>query len=77
MRREDVIIASLPREGWISAHALARILGCSLQAVKRFAQQNDIERIVIGGKWLLNLAELEKIHKTTKKGVMKYGKTKG
>jgi hypothetical protein len=38
------------------------VLGCSLASVKKFVQAKNMERVVVGGKWLVNLRDLKKVH---------------
>ena len=54
----EEIIGCLPEKGWISAEALAAYLNCSTDAVKRYCQRYNVRRIVIAGKWLIDIDDL-------------------
>jgi len=59
--RKETVVASIPPSGWITAQALASLLGCSIDSVKRFAERNELTRVIIGGKWLLMIDDLKRI----------------
>lgn len=61
--KRQAIVASLPPQGWITAQALASLLGCSLETVKRWAEKNNVTRLVIGGKWLLRIDDFSEVAK--------------
>lgn len=60
MDPEKEIIGVLPSKGWISAEQLSLYLGISKDTLKKHVERRNIKRVIIGGKWLINLADLDK-----------------
>lgn len=55
------LLGALPKEGWISAEQLSLYLGVSKEALKRNVEKLGISRVVIAGKWLINLSDLQEV----------------
>lgn len=58
---EEEIIGALPGEGWISAEQLSLYLGINKETLKRHVEKLGIKRVVIAGKWLINLGDLNEV----------------
>ena len=53
--KREPVIATIEKGSLISTYALAAILGVSERSVKRWVEQNDIPRVSIAGKWLIDV----------------------
>ncbi len=60
MRKEE-IIGCLPKEGWISAEQLSLYLNVDKKTLKRHIEKLGIPKIVIAGKWLISIADFERV----------------
>ena len=58
MGKKEPIIGTLSKKSVISAEALAAYLNCSTDAVKRYCQRYSVKRVVIAGKWLIDIDDL-------------------
>ncbi|RLI77738.1 hypothetical protein DRP04_10935 [Archaeoglobales archaeon] len=52
------IVGTLPKNSVVSAESLASYLGCSVDAVKKYCQRYEVKRVVIAGKWLIDIDDL-------------------
>jgi predicted ArsR family transcriptional regulator len=62
-KSEEEIIGCLPKEGWISAEQLALYLNVDKKTLKRHIERLGISRVVIAGKWLISIADFERVKK--------------
>ena len=58
---ESEIIGCLPEKGWISAEQLALYLNVNKETLKRNIERLGIKRTVIAGKWLISIADFERV----------------
>ena len=56
--KKEPIIGTLPKKSVISADALAAYLNCSIDAVKKYCQRYNVRKVVIAGKWLIDIDDL-------------------
>jgi len=62
MEKEEVL-GALPEKGWISAEQLALYLNVDKKTLKKNIEKLGIARVVIAGKWLISIADLERVKK--------------
>ena len=55
------LIGSLPERGWISAEQLSLYLGVDKKTLKKHIVKYEIARVVIAGKWLISLSDLNRV----------------
>ncbi|RLF45252.1 MAG: hypothetical protein DRN09_02045 [Thermoplasmata archaeon] len=60
-KSEEEIIGCLPEKGWISAEQLALYLNVNKETLKKNIERLGIKRIVIAGKWLISIADFERV----------------
>jgi len=60
-KEKEEIIGCLPKEGWISAEQLALYLNVDKKTLKRHVEKLGISRVVIAGKWLISIADFERV----------------
>ena len=60
-KEKEEIIGCLPEKGWISAEQLSLYLNVNKETLKRNIEMLGISRVVIAGKWLISIADFERV----------------
>ncbi len=60
---EEEVLGALPEKGWISAEQLALYLNVDKKTLKMHVERLGISRVVIAGKWLISIADFERVKK--------------
>ncbi len=61
--KKEEIIGCLPKDGWISAEQLSLYLDVDKKTLKKHIEKLGISRVVIAGKWLISIADFERVKK--------------